>query len=267
MKDYDCNKRWLKLRQMASDIDTPDSSEGLRWFRSREPVQLAGYKPKPERTLFSRVVSISDLGTISGKKTVGRRNSLDLDEKTVIPRNNRSVSYPSLPLQNEAVSNGESPVYERYGYETFCMHCMQPIAPDERHKYTYNLGYSSVCTCPCSSTGRGTNFNRPAIAGGTGCFRCGALTVKFTYIEVFDPVASQPEEKFYLAVATPSKANTTVECARGGQGGGDSQGTNAVTSNPAEDRDTRSTVYRFEEDYDILDGGGVRRESICAGAA
>ncbi|EWC44925.1 hypothetical protein DRE_00984 [Drechslerella stenobrocha 248] len=67
-----------------------------------------------------------------------------------------------------------APLYERFVYVMWCMHCCRPLVMMDMTSWRLQLPFRSFCGCN---------------EGGTampGCRRCGVVTVKFTAVQAFE---------------------------------------------------------------------------------
>ncbi|KAK6499017.1 hypothetical protein TWF481_011586 [Arthrobotrys musiformis] len=158
------------------------------------PSWLTGYKPEYE--LPARVIKTrrgTDISSDLKLAGVMKYGYLDEIERKVAMEGDSAGEGNS-----KAVKGWLQPCYERFSYESICLHCYKPLGTAS--KSLWALEFPDYCDCNQSGHTHTADDMIPDTAQAEpsstpnppqkkrlpGCKLCGTSTVKFTLIEVFD---------------------------------------------------------------------------------
>ncbi|KAK6531676.1 hypothetical protein TWF694_002852 [Orbilia ellipsospora] len=192
---YNNNHFWSNLREFAC---VPGSKFKYMHPPSHRPVRLAGYIPRMKRKHAPPLLQRFNLNL--------NLNIFKLSGSGGGSKNSRDRTQQGKKKRGEVV-------YERYCFETFCMHCLLPVQEDEKDTlrgleqldsritragkaFVPGGIYKQLCTC--SDNGR-------------GCGRCGIATLKFTHLQPF----ISPGGLYIFTLATLCKTYSTFSSGYG----------------------------------------------------
>ncbi|EPS45116.1 hypothetical protein H072_871 [Dactylellina haptotyla CBS 200.50] len=173
------------------------------------PSWLIGHKPEYE--LPARVIRTRRGADISSDmKLAGVKRYGFLDEITKQEDDGDGGT--------RTVNGWLQPAYERFNYESLCMHCYNPInAPT---KSIWALDFTNFCTCDhnvvhdhtADDGGDAEEGSTRANMTRPGCRMCGVANVRYTLVEAFDLVREKVSKTKYVLRQEYYRLFLATEC-------------------------------------------------------